>query len=223
MPRARELAAATVFLLLGATSTHAECPGNSIRLGGYDVVFPTADPTAQYAYSDTKDTYVPWNKGELCENGCYDLPHGWLEARGFNYLYGPGDTYVSVSDEYVVQGAGSAPLTFELVLLVHATIETEGTVWVQASVAGIKSPALETHATGDQELAMPVTASPGAPFLVSVAADAEGGHYDGTGHAQVAIRFRGLSRDYVVTSCQGFDEPTPAGTATWGSVKAAYR
>ena len=80
----------------------------------------------------------------------------------------------------------------------------------------------ELDAAGTTERALPIPIGAGVPFRVNAFVTARGGHFQGSGHAAAAIRFRGLPPAYTGISCQGFDQPVAAHAATWGGVKALY-
>src|SRR5512140_1833127 len=217
------LGVAVSLVVASAAWAGDPCPQNVISVSRTDVGFWSSAATASVVFVNGSDALVPWDAAQSCPEGCYDLPNGTLAARGWNDLYGPGDTHVSVSDEYVVTGTAGPPLAFEVVLQLAATIETEGTASADMRAGGTSSPAIQLTATGSTQTALPIVAAPGTPFQVSASAAAVGGHYDGTALAVATIRFRGLPRGYLVTSCQGYDLPTPTRAATWGGVKALYR
>jgi len=220
----RSLATAVLLLVLASPAVcGTSCPDNMIGVSRTDVAFVMSTPTASVTWTEGPgDEVVPWNASQSCPEGCYDLPNGTVAARGFNYLYGPGNTYVAVSDDYVVMGPPGSALSFEVVLQLNATIEEEGTASVGIDVLG-QSTGLERTATGTAETSLTVLVAPGTQFRIDATAGAVGGHYSGIATAIGTIRFRGLPTDYVVASCQGYDLPTPAQAATWGGVKALYR
>lgn len=213
------------FLLTLASSAWAgeSCPENGFSVSRTDVGFRSTTPTGSIEFTKSGDQVVPWDAGQPCIEGCYDLPKATIVARGYNSLYGPADTHVSVADEYVVLGPPGSPLSFEVVLQLNATIEIEGTASAGLGVPGSPSQMIQLTATGLTSLALPVVVAPGTPFLVGAFVSAVGGRFDGMGLAIATIRFRGLSDAYAITSCQGYDQQTPARPTTWGGVKVLYR
>jgi len=199
------------------------CPQNRIDVSRTDVGFWSTAPTGSIEFTQSGDQIVSWDAAQRCTEGCYDLPKATLVARGFNSLYGPGVTHVSVTDDYVVLGPAGAALAFEVVLQLSATIDVEGTADAGVGAAGSPSQALQLAATGHAELELPVVVAPGTPFEVNAYAAAVGGHFDGTGLAVATLRFRGLPAGYVIASCNGYDQQTPSRPATWGALKSRYR
>lgn len=224
---ARSSSGCAVLLFLASTAfAGSSCPDNLIGVSRTDVGFVTSAATASVIWTEGPgDQVVPWNAAQPCPEGCYDLPNGTLVALGSNYLYGLGGTFVRVGDEYVVVGPSGPALSFEVVLQLNATIESEGTASaeIRADLQSSSAPSLQLTATGTAETSLPIVAAPGTPFQVSAWASAVGGHYEGSGTAVAKIRFRGLPSAYRVASCQGFNLPTPSHSTTWGGVKAHYR
>jgi hypothetical protein len=189
-----------------------------------DVAFQSLTPTASVIWvDDTGDQIVSWDALQDCPEACYDLPRGTLVARGFNTLWGPGATHVDVADDYVVVGPPGPPLSFEVVLDLKATIESEGTVSAGIGTASSSSPTLRRTTTGSEQTALWIVVAPGIPFRVSAFVSAVGGRLEGTGLAVGTIRFRGVPMGHVLSSCQGFDRPTPTRSASWGELKSHYR
>lgn len=209
------------FLLALASPARAgeSCPVNTFYISSTSVGYRSTTPTGSIEFTKPGYQVVPWDAGQqLCFEGCYDLPRATIVARGYNSLYGPAATLVIVADEYVVLGPQGPPLSFEVVLQLNATIQIEGT-----ASAGLGSQMIQVTASGVTSLALPVEVAPGTPFLIRAFASAVGGYLDGMGLAIVTIRFRGLPDSYAITSCQGYDQQTPARATTWGGVKALYR
>ena len=218
------LSAMSLLVLTTTAAAGTSCPDNMIGVSRTDVLFVTAAPTASITWTEGEgDQVVPWDATQPCPEGCYDLPKGTVVARGWNYLYGPGDTFVSVSDKYVVTGPAGPPLAFEVVLQLDATIVDEGTADAGVAANGSASQYLQLTATGMTQTAVPILVAPGTTFEVWESAHAVGGRFGGTGLAVASIRFRGLPAGYAISSCQGFDRPTPTQSVTWGGVKAQYR
>jgi hypothetical protein len=217
------LGSLAMISLAGPALSGTSCPESMIGVSRTDVAFVMSTPTASVTWTEgTGDEIVPWSAAQSCPEGCYDLPNGTVVARGFNYLYGPGNTYVRASDDYVVVGPAGPALAFEVVLQLNATIEEEGTASVGIDVLD-QSTGLQRTSTGTAETSLPVLVAPGTQFRIDTGAGAVGGHYSGIATAIAKVRFRGLPAGYAVTSCQGYDLPTPAQTITWGGVKALYR
>lgn len=199
------------------------CPDTRILVSRTDVLFVTSTATGSVVWTEgAGDQVVPWNAAESCPEACYDLPNGTASARGFNYLYGPGNTAVSTADDYTVVGPAGPAFSFEIVLQLDATIEDEGTASVGVDALG-QSTGLQRTSTGTAETSLHVVAAPGVQFRAYLNAAAVGGHYSGMANATGRIRFRGLPAGYAVVSCQGYDLPTPTNATTWGGVKARYR
>jgi hypothetical protein len=217
------LGIAMLIALASPVSAADSCPQNQFHVSRTDVGIWSTAPTGSVVYTQLGDQVIPWDAGQSCPEGCYDLPKATIVARGFNYLYGPGDTGVSCADDYIVLGPAAPPLSFEVVLTLHAMIDVEGTAYAALEVPGSPWQAIQLSASGNTELALPVVVAPGTPFEIGAGASAVGGHYDGTGLAEATMRFRGLPAGYVITSCQGYNQQTPTYPATWGAVKAQYR
>ncbi len=212
------------FLLTLASPAWAgeSCPENAFHVSRTSVGFHSTTSTGSIEFTQSGDQIVPWDAGQPCIEGCYDLPKATIVARGYNDLYGPADTHVSVADEYVVLRPPGPALSFEVVLQLNATIKIEGTARAGLGVPGSPSQ-IQVTASGVTSLALPVVIAPGTPFLVGAFASAVGGRFDGMGLAIATIRFRGLPDAYAITSCQGYDQQTPTRPTTWGGVKARYR
>ena len=217
------LGVASLLLLAGPVSA-AQCPDNMIVVGGTDVGVVSSAATGSVIWLEGPgDQFVPWDATQACSQGCYDLPKGTLVAAGFNTLYGPGTGTVRVADEYVVVGPAGPDLSFEVVLQLTATIDTEGTATAGIGRDWSASQTIQRTTTGMEQTVLPIVVAPGTPFRLHARASAVGGHYEGTGIAKATIRFQGLPSGYVITSCQGFDVPVPTLPTTWGGVKAHYR
>jgi hypothetical protein len=207
-----------------ATPSSAACPENWIGVSRTDVLFVSSSATASVVWTEeTGDEVLPWTATETCPEACYDLFRATFVARGFNSLYGPGATFVSVADDYTLLGPAGPPIPFEVVLKLDSTIEIEGTTSAEAWVMGSASELLQLTATGTAQTVLPISAAPGTTFRVSALTGAVGGHLAGTGLAVGTIRFRGLPSGYAITSCHGGEIPVPTLATTWGRVKASYR
>jgi hypothetical protein len=214
----------SAVLLSLSTPSSAACPDNMIGVSRTDVLFVTSTATASVIWTESiGDEVVPWTATETCPEVCYDLLKTTFVARGFNTLYGPGATVVSVADDYTLIGPPGAPIAFEVVLKLDATIETEGRASAEASVMGSPSEQLQLTTTGIAQTALPIVVAPGAAFRINAFVWAVGGHLGGTGLAVGTIRFRGLPSGYSITSCHGGEIPVPTRATTWGGVKATYR
>ena len=217
----RAIALVAALGLFAGGGAEAACPDNWFTIE--DVGYLVATPTATVTYDQNGPTTIPWEAGQACPGMCYDLPHGRLEVTGYNYLYGHETASVRVSDEYVVSGPAGPPLAFEAVLVLDAEILVEGHASASFAVEGFGEKGMTRTATGQELASIPVSIAPGTNFRIDASVYAEGGHYEGSGHSKATIRFRGLSPQYVVTSCQGYDLETPALRSSWGGVKALYR
>ncbi len=213
------LGAAIMLSLTSPALAGDSCPENSITVSRTDVGFQSTSPTGSL---EITDQIVPWEAGQKCTEACYDLPNATIVARGSNSLYGPGDTFVRVADEYVVLGPAGPPLSFEVVLQLNAMIDIEGTAVAELGLGSSPSHVIQLTATGITQLALPVMVAPGTSFVINALATAVGGHLGGSGLAEVTYRFRGLPASHAIASCQGYGLETPTPPATWGSVKAQY-
>jgi len=204
------------------SSEAASCPANWMNVD--DVGYPSYGPSATLGSGEDGGMYVPWAAGTPCVSGCYDLPNGWLESRGYNTLYGDPGTRVAVEDDYWVEGPpGADPIAFEIVFLVHAEICSGGSGFATFGLPSSTSRDFPIATSGDTEGSIPITRAPLEHFSIDAAVWAIGGRYDGESDVRGVIRFRGVPAGYVVRSCQNYDLPTPARPATWGGVKALYR
>src|SRR5229473_2262837 len=98
----RPIFAVAIGLALIPVRASATCPINQIVVSRTDVGFGSTTPTGSIEFTQSGDQIVPWDAAQPCTEGCYDLPKATLVARGFNYLYGPAGTLVSVTDDYLV-------------------------------------------------------------------------------------------------------------------------
>lgn len=174
-------------------------------------------------------TVVPWQAGQPCPNGCYDLPHGRIEAH--QMLQGTTtrcDNGVVARDTLRLAGPeGPDVISFEAVLLVQCKVINDGSAF-----AALWSPGgqyRQYSASTSEEIVFPLSLVAGTPFEVAFAVSASNASpccvSGGLAGADITadLRFRGLPAGYAIYSCAGFTAPVPASVTSWGSVKALYR
>lgn len=213
---------AIVLLLALAAPAFADCPYNSIYLGGgFDAVGQNGnDPAAQYGVQG----FAPWSAGMNCTTGCYDLPAGVIAAMAHANPYGGSIAGVSVSDVYTLTGPAGPPRTFQASLVMTADVGAN--TGYRAAIIGPGLVADGVASLGSGTATIDVTAAPGSSFVIMMSLDA-GGDNGAHGYADVVARgnlvFSGLPAGYGIVSCQNYDQPTPASRPSWGRVKALYR
>jgi len=217
------------LLVTFATLAHAgpDCP---INRAGQGCSFEgwggqSTEASAQYDASALYDL-VPWQAGQPCAIGCYDLRKGLLEAVGYASPWDRCGGQVFACDSFQVAGvASNSPLTFSAELWVAGTITDSASV--RATLDHQAGPGYEGLISKDRtvnfKLITPFTAAPGEKFLVAFSLDASGYSFQGSVHSTAVLHFSGLPTGAYVVSCQNYDLPVPAKVATWGNVKAAYR
>jgi hypothetical protein len=206
----------------------ADCPPSQLHFHGLSI-----ETTA--AVYDT--SFGPAAGGVPDEDG-YDLHQATLT------VYHPASlvpTYVYASDLFDVMGVPPGTLLVVTVeLAVDGWIATNGCGG--SGCAGSVTGAIQTPVDSRQQFATAnIYAAAKVPFTFVVHAQAEltagtpvpirfdltgsralgGSHYS---DAHAHYQFLGLPQGAVVTSCQGYIDPsTPAGFATWGLLKSRYR
>ena len=214
--------ALTLTLCAFVSSAHAACPENSIFSGGsFDAISQQGtDAAAQYGQVG----FEPWSFQQNCPIGCYDLKAGVLAAVGHANPYGGGNAGVSTVDVYEVTGPAGGSLTFNVSLLVQASVDPYAHY-----MATIEGPAGASSSVSDQasgEAMIQVTAAPGAPFSIHASLVA-GGEANPTPYGDVRARayliFSGFPAGYGIVSCQNYDQPVPTRPTTWGGLKGIYR
>lgn len=180
-------------------------------------------PGAQWNVSGTPQ---PWQDGDACPNGCYDLRTGLLMATGSGGIQACGNRS-RVRDVFQVVGLPpeTPAISFQAELRVTGTIEGVGAI-----TAGVA----ETFATQNQKIwgggpvddkvVFPLSHAPGESFQLEMLLEAQGyDQQDGTIHASATLHFSGLPPGAYIVSCQNYDMPVPAKSSSWGGVKARYR
>jgi hypothetical protein len=215
---------AAVFVGGFARESVADCPNaNLLWQCGSDAGVPSMLPAA----ASTGSSVEVWTVGQPCLEGCYDIPNGGLEAKGFGDRWSPAcGTGAWMKDDYWIAGPPSAePFNFEAVLTADVTItdsySVRGTIWTDGAL-----PEFTTIASGTQTIAASLTKSVGEVFALQTNLGTSGSGSDewtGAAHATATLRFRGLPKGYSIVSCQGYDLPVPARPTPWGEVKALYR
>jgi hypothetical protein len=196
----------------------ADCPVSVLWACGSDAGVPATLPGATIE-SDVE----PWSVGQPCAQGCYDIVHGSLEARGAGNGFGPGcGTGAWMTDDYWVEGPSSGqPLSFEVLL--SAEVAITGTYGVSGGLLPSGS-GFFTTSSGPQTVVAALTKSVGEVFSLQANLETSGsGTEAGSAHAIGTLRFRGLPAGYAVVSCQGYALATPAIPGSWGGLKGRYR
>jgi hypothetical protein len=217
------LACGMVFSLVASCQAQAQCPTSYIISGcshhdwlPFECALPAANELCQ-----------PWHAGDPCDYGCYDIPHGTLEAHGAgNPWNGDCGFALMVKDEFQVIGpTPGTPLTFFAELMVDGRIETEGEVYAGIGEGWVSAYGLDTRTAGpvSATIRLPLQCLAGEAFVLAVEMGAIGGENEGNAHAVSVLRFSGLPNTASVTSCQNYDLPVPAWHNTWGRLKATYR
>lgn len=203
---------------LTAPASWADCPVSVLWSCGSDAGIPST-----LLGATTEGGVEPWSIGEPCLEGCYDIVHGALEARGSSGGLGPscGSGAEMVDDYWIVGPPSAQPLAFEVLLLADVTItgtsRCDGQLWPPYL-------GFSTTSSGPQSVVAPLTKSVGEVFRLEAHLGTWGGGPGvGSAHATASLRFRGLPAGYSIVSCHGYALTTPARSASWGGVKSLYR
>ena len=205
------LVALAMMAAASVAAADVSCPASWMNVG--DVAYPSYGPSATLGSGEDGVEYVSWDAGTVCGSGCYDLPMGWLESRGYNTLYGNPGTSVSVEDEYWIEGP-PAQIAFEVVFVLHAEICPGGSGFASFGTPNSPPHDFPIAGSGDIEAAIAIVKAPLEHFSINATVWAIGGRSDGESDVRGIIRFRGLPAGYVVRSCQGYDLATPVRPAT---------
>jgi hypothetical protein len=218
------LALTVAALATGARAVHAggTCPASEFDLGG---LVTQQDAAAASASAGSRVV-------------SYDLPHAHLFVH---HDGGLGATVVTARDAYDVIGVpAGTPVDATVELVAPGYVQTDGcggtgcwgelrarittpsTTLSQASGATIFAAATVPVSV---TVTVPVHFVAGTPLTIEFRLEgyrAPGGSHVVEGNG--SWTFKDLPEGVVVTSCQGFVDPsTPARPATWGSLKAHYR
>jgi hypothetical protein len=203
-------------MLLAPTTAFAACPQQYvIRSWCWDAVGYGSDLVAA-SYLDEKG-FVSWSPGEPCQNGCYDLVSGTLEANSGSGGCGNG---VLWNDPFMMVGPGGNEFPFEFVLTLKGTVTGSG--FVDGGLedpATLASASCSVGADGTGQAVLHLTGKPGKTFSLVASFWAGGAFASGTARVQL----RGLPPGFVAVSCRESLLPVPASTTSWGRVKSRYR
>jgi hypothetical protein len=230
------LASLVLGLLLSRVPADAQCPPNPVS----NYVLPP-DPQASYAEIYYNCLYPPpgvWLCGGTAH---FDLHQGTVVASSISYYYTGIENDVcysgypidlAVADLYTLVGPVSpTQISFEATLHVTANHGWDG----HGSARLVAGPDSVEFVTGAQQasailettdLTLPLARSVGAPFPLTVRANAVATSFGSCAGMTVGttLGFR-LPTEYSVTSCHGFigQQATPAGPVSWGRLKTFYR
>ncbi len=207
--------------VLPGTIARAACPTNYASSGRYDF-YPT-EPTWAYGSPDGPS---------------YDLPAGRVHSRWGGASETGNSFSLIVHDDYWIEGpAGSTPIPITARLHVtgvaiggtrglppygcsYARLSAE--LAFDAQHVGTSAEAACADVPVDEVLSVSLSRVVGEIFqlTISVATGAASSHASVDG----VLTFDDLPAGYSIRSCQGFaNAPTPTRSASWGSLKAAYR
>lgn len=215
----------SVFLLVGfSTVALADCPMNLIAEGCQDWLGVTSYLSG--AQWDISGNGVPWQAGDACPVGCYDLKAGVLVANGYSSPWEACGAAPHVYDEYQVVGVpADTPLLFKVEMWVEGSIEGEAAI--DADLADVflyvQDEAHWTTGNVSAKIELPLVHRPGEIFTLSARLQASGTGREGASHATATIHFSGLPAGAAVVSCQSYDLPVATKSSTWGALRARYR
>ncbi len=245
-------------LLLVSSPASAACPADSVTRWVYGPPhsFPTVVTTAP-TYAEHLHGNYPVPPTDAWEDIRYDLtvPEFELQARGeasSNMAMLFAEAHLALHDTYLLVGPPAAspiPMRVHLHLNARTTgdvvrdlggridVFEGGRVTVAFGRVGSGSPI--TYANQDNvdeglDLMLPVTALPGEPIELRLAATAEGTPAPDMSQDSALPNsawlygrwsFLDIPPGYTVLSCQGWssDAPVPARRSTWGGLKTRAR
>ena len=200
------------------TPARSECPMSNIGEGCQDWLGVVSYlPAAQW---DPSGEGVPWAAGDPCPVGCYDIPAGVLEARGYAHPWGECGSAPWIHDEFMVIGLPPAvPLSFQAELHVEGAIAGGGRISGSIAYQG----ATWRTQSVSTKVVHPLEHSPFEPFPLDARLEASGEGVEGTVVASARLYFTGLPPGAIVISCQSYSLPVQTMASSWGRVKAVYR
>jgi hypothetical protein len=214
-----------ILALFAASRASAVCPENIIFNGcGNDAVGITST-TPTFSFEE-----APWQAGDPCLLGCYDLPHGTIHARAQgNTASANCNSGVITQDLYEIVGLAPGPAVNFFAEL-EVTGSLTGPCSIDAELEEILPPgAAAAHSVGTPTPALhfvlhiPLVHAAGDQFKIQMSFSALGEFPDGLADANGVLRFGGLPAGASVQSCQTYELPVPTQPATWGALKSAYR
>jgi hypothetical protein len=205
------------LLLLGlaAGAAHGECPLNEGRIGLLQqCAFPQS--TAPVFSMTASNCFGGFGSVS------YDLIAGTLEVSSFSQGHEGFQSWMQVSDDYVIEGPPSAtPIGISVICTVNMQPRSE----LQLS-SGATSVSTVSFGPTVQTLRLYLEKQPGEHFSVGMRATVFP-RWEGTPQQSTirgALQFSVLPPGYTLTSCQGYAAlPVAARYSTWGQVKRIYR
>jgi hypothetical protein len=210
----------------GALPAQAACPTNTIDVPGWS--FQSAEPVYQ---------------SPVATDFGYQVYDGWDLVAGTVHVHhwgGLGNSIVRATDLYDVAGVPpgtNVTVTVQMDVGAWAATDGCGGTGCAGFVSGqifIPGGSYYDYGVGPTfgglvgfsfRVEGSLTLTAGAPVPVSyelLARRTAGGSHSANGVA--TIRFLGLPEGAVITSCQGYVDPsTPALPSSWGRLKARYR
>jgi len=222
---ARFAAVFGILALAPVSRASAACPENMIFFGCY----PDA---VGYSYTEPTSDYngEPWQIGDPCPIGCYDLHIGTIHTEARGNTAGPGCLAgVHTEDSFTIIGIpAGTPVNFFAEFQVTGSLSGPGSVGATvydnlpggpSATNGTNTPDPSMHFT----VHLPLSHLAGDAFRIRADLNVGGDFPDGVAVADGVLRFGGLPAGAIVHSCQNYDLPVPTLPASWGALKAAYR